>query len=390
MNRGFIRRRWLHCVPLVAVVAVGAHVGIVRAQEGFAGSRSLDRRLDQSVTIAWQGEQLGPALERLAASQKFPLWIDRRVDTSTPVDLAISNQPVRAALETALASHDLAAVDFHGVLYVGPRQSADELPTLSAIAMQSVSKAPAAGRAGWLKTEAWSFPRLSEPRALLSQLADAAGSRLHDEQLMPHDLWPARSLPAMPAIDRAVLLLVGFDLTPKLSADGRQLEVLGIRRPVALVNSYIVSRARLAAVKAALAEAPDAKVEWNGARLTLVARAAAHQSVKRAITETRPSVASRRPPPSSRTTEQRFTLKIDNQPVGAVIDQLARQLQLDVQWDLGIGAGNQGMRAMRVSCDVHDADLDELLSAVLTPAGLAFKRQDKTVAIEPAAVATAK
>ena len=93
----------------------------------------------------------------------------------------------------------------------------------------------------------------------------------------------------------------------------------------------------------------------------------------------RATVADGRPPRTPRGSEQRFTLKIDNKPVGPVIDQLARQLKLQVQWDPAIAADD---RNQLISCEVRDADLDKLLEAVLTPARLSFSRDDKSVTIE--------
>ena len=375
-------------MALLVSLVVNASGSPAFAQATSPGAASLDRQLDRPVTITWHGEQLGPALERLADSQQISLWIDRRVDVSARVELTVNQQPVRIALEHALASHDWAAAPFQGVLYVGPRQTAAELATLSAIARQSVTRAPIAARAGWLKAEAWSFPRLSEPRNLLTELARSGGARLHNAEQIPHDLWPARSLPSMAVVDRAVLLLAGFDLAPQLSADGKQLGVAPIRRPVQLTQTYTVSRARAEAVKAALAELPALKTQWKGAQLTAAGRVEEHERIKRAIAgDSRQAIAKGQPQRRVGPAMQRFTLKIDNQPLGPVLDQLARQLKLTIAWAPALAADSEAKRAVLVSCDVHDADLDELLSAVLTPAGLGFSRNEKAVSIKVARAA---
>jgi type II secretory pathway component HofQ len=77
---------------------------------------------------------------------------------------------------------------------------------------------------------------------------------------------------------------------------------------------------------------------------------------------------------------QRFTLKIENQPVGRVLDQLARQLNLNVVWSTNPPAGQQAL----ISCDVRQVDLDGLLEAILEPAGLTSRREGQTVTIQPA------
>jgi hypothetical protein len=157
-----------------------------------------------------------------------------------------------------------------------------------------------------------------------------------DDHQVPHDLWPEHKLPPMSALDRAVLLLSGFDLTCQISADGSKLRVVPIKRP--LKTSGLA-----------------------------------------------PPTASRAKPPRPRAattkTLQRFTLKIENQPAGRVIDQLARQLQLEVTWDAALQQNPTLGREANVSCDVREADLDALLTAVLSPAGLAFERDGKRVSI---------
>jgi hypothetical protein len=307
-----------------------------RAQSRSAATQQLEQRLAARVSVAWEGQELAAALHRLADSQRLPLWIDRRVDPSAPIELTANDQPLSDVLNSVAAPHDWAATPYHGVLYFGPRQTADELRTLSALARQSIAKAPPDVRSRWLKPEAWTIARLSEPRGLLKQLARSAGATVVDEQQVPHDLWPERQLPPMPALDRAVLLLSGFDLTCQISADGRKLRVVPIKRPLKLIGP-----------------AP-------------------------------PTVSRTRPPqPGSAATRtvQRFTLKIENQPAGRVLDQLARQLQLEVEWDAALQQTPAMGREANVSCDVREADLDELLSAVLSPAGLTFEREEKRVSI---------
>jgi hypothetical protein len=337
MNRGTIGHCRLHWLAtIVAMFAVG-QVTTCRAQSRLAPTQQLEQRLAARVSVAWEGQELAAALGRLADSQRLPLWIDRRVDPNTPIDLTANDQPASEVLTSIAAPHGWAARSYHGVLYFGPKRTAGELQSLSALARQSIAKAPAEVRSRWLKPAAWTAPRLSEPRELLKQLARSAGAAVVDDHQVPHDLWPERSLPPMAALDRAVLLLSGFDLTCEISADGSKLRVVPIQRPLKIIGPA-------------------------------------------------PPMASRAMPPrpraASTTAVQRFTLKIENQAAGRVIDQLARQLQLEVTWDAALQQNPTLGREANVSCDVREADLDELLTAVLSPAGLTFERDGKKVRIQ--------
>jgi hypothetical protein len=336
MIRGTFRHRRLHWLAtIIATIAMGQATAS-RAQSRAAATQQLEQRLAAPVSVAWEGQQLGAALQRIADAQRFSVWIDRRVDPSAPIELTVADRPLGEVLDALAAPHEWAATPYHGLLYFGPKQTADELLTLIALARQSIAKARSSVRSRWLEPQSWTIARLSEPRELLKQLARSAGATVVDEHQVPHDLWPARTLPPMAALDRAVLLLSGFDLTCRISADGSKLRVVPIKRPLQLISP-----------------APP--------------------------TASRPRLP--QPRSTAKTMVQRFTLKIDNQPAGRVLDQLARQLQLEVEWDAALEQSPALGREANVSCDVRDADLDELFAAVLTPAGLVFERDGKKVSI---------
>ena len=375
--------RRVHWLPLIAAGAVA--VALLAAQEkAIAQSRSsasvqLGQQLEQRVTVAWQGQELGHALQQLAETQRIDVWIDRRVNPSAAVELSVSDQPLREALSGVLTPLGYAASPYHGVLYVGPEQAARELLTLSALARRSFNQAPPSIRAKWLRAEPWSFPRFSEPRALLSELVKGTGAQLRGDEQIPHDLWPARTLPTMTVVDRAVLLLAGFDLTCEISANGRDCRVAAIERPVQISNAYTVTSARATAIDAILKEFTAANATRRGTRLTLAATVEEHERIREALQGRRaaaeaPTKAS---PNTTRRDAQRFTLKITNQPVGAVVDQLARQLKLTIDWAAPAKARNS-----LISCEVREATLDEMLAAILSAAELTFTRTGDNVTIK--------
>jgi len=345
------------------------------------------RQLAKPVSITWQEVPLSTALERLAQTQSLAVWQDRRVDPDVPITLTAADQPLSEVFAALAQQSGAAIAPFAGVVYIGPQQTADELATLAALARQSLAKAPAAARTKWLKPQAWNLPRLSEPRRLLSELAAAADANVQNEELVPHDLWPARKLPALAAIDRAVLLLAGFDLTCRLSPDGSQLEVTPIDRPVAIAQEYRVPQARSTAFNAAVAELSGATSTGEGTRLTITARIEDHERL-RSVLSGRPTgavaaVAAMRAAGEKATggslEDRRFTLTIENKPLAPVLDQLATQLNLQLEWDAAISDADRNALA---SCQVAKTDLDGLLKSLLEPAGLTFNRQESRVSIK--------
>ncbi|WP_428306161.1 hypothetical protein [Lacipirellula sp.] len=359
------------------------------AQTARSGAGRTTQQLAQPVSLTWQEVPLATALDRLAATQSIAVWLDRRIDPSMPINLTVADQSVADVLKELGEQVSAVAIPFAGVVYIGPQQTADELTTLAELAREPLAKAPAALRNAWLKPQPSSYARLSRPRELLTQLAKDASATAIDLEQIPHDLWPARELPAMAAIDRAVLLLAGFDLTCRLSADGRQLAVVPIERPVVVSREYRVVPSRAAAFQEVLSQMPSAAASGEKSRPIVVARSEEHDQLRAALAG-RSSVAGAssaaaprrlvKPSGADSLASRRFTLTIENKPLAPVLAQLASQLNLQINWDAAIPDTAEGRNTL-VSCQVDRANLDDLLNALLAPAGFAYERQEASISI---------
>ncbi len=63
------------------------------------------------------------------------------------------------------------------------------------------------------------------------------------------------------------------------------------------------------------------------------------------------------------------------------MEQLARQLKLELFWTEDSLQANERSRETLVSCQIKNVDLDELLRSILSPAGLGFSREGQRVEI---------
>ena len=370
---------------LAAFICVATSL-VAHAAPPKLANDALARQLQQRVTLAWDDQEVASALERLAEVQRIPLWIDRRLDPHARVSLAGSNLTISELMDRLAASdgRNWGWTSLRTVIYFGPRQTAGELATLSELARQAVANAPPTARRRWLTQSPWEFPRLSEPKALLATVITDSGSEMRDIAPIPHDLWPACSLPGIPPIDRAVLILASFDLQLSASRDARQVGGTPIERPLQLTAAYPASE-ELQAVIDALTEADSTiRSRRQGRRLSVSGRWEDHEQLRRALNPAATSERTTNDGAPPRAGEQRYTLRIANKPVGAVLDQLSAQLQVAVVWDPALAAATPSPRETLVSCEVREVDLDRLLKAVLTPAGLDFEREGATVTIRAA------
>jgi hypothetical protein len=352
---------------------------------------ALARKLQSRISLTWTGQELGAGLARLADVQRVPVWLDRRADSAAEIDLEIANMPLAAALDELAADdgRDLGWTALRSVVYVGPRATARELATLAELARQALAKAPPDARRKWLTPGPWKIARLSEPHALLAEELDRLGAKLLAGAPIPHDVWAEQSLPGIAPVDRVVLLLAGFDLTAEISADGRQVRPMPIKRPVEITRGYPQNERTLAAIAELVAQDDALRVRKLGPEVEVAGRWEDHERLRQALrgvaatpaagAEGAGSDRGAELPPAL--ANQRFTLRIASKPVGPVLDQLAAQLHLTIEWDAALLAAMPPIQETLVSCDVREADLDGLLRAILDPAGLSFARNGQIVTI---------
>jgi hypothetical protein len=265
------------------------------------------------------------------------IFVDRRVDPTQRIDLSIENATPLEILEKVATTHALGVAQLDTLIYLGPERTAGELSALAALRRSELTRLTPEEQHSLLKRDAVTWPRLTEPRDLVVQFLQDRGWQIEGSEQVPFDLWAAGELPTMATSDSLTALLVGFDLTFRTLAGKRTIEII----PIA---------------EAELANRPTAGPSAAAIRSAQLAK---------------------------KNTTQRYTLRVQEQPVGKVLDQLARQLHLEVKADAAaIEAAGRSMEK-RVSFEVKDADLTALLYALLHPAGLTYERDGDQLKISP-------
>jgi hypothetical protein len=365
--------RMLNFQLLVRLLLVASAVALTAI--GEAAEAPLAAKLQGRLTATWEGQELQTVLERIADSQHVSLWVDRRVDPQHIVNAQFTDADLSQVLERILDDANLGWSAWEEIIYIGPKESAREAATLLAIARGSLDELSASRRARWLAAEAASWPRLSDPRTVLAGWLEQAGVTVKHSEALSHDLWDGRKLPPLPLVDRVVLLLLGFDKTCRISASGQTLEIVPITRPVSITEEYAPGR-QMRELLSAFREDASVVLNRQGNRVAVTGRwedqQRARQIIKGAGANRNATTA--RP---GRNQERRFSLKLENQRVDKVIEQLTGQLRLEVIWQ----ADAQSRRETLTSCDVRNGTLEELLTGVLSPAGLSFTLSEKQLTI---------
>lgn len=344
------------CLVIAAVVACGAVVGADResiAQRSPREQRDVPTPVapdapaapgavgsGRSATIHWQGVATGDAIARLRALFDETVFVDRRVDPNLRVSIDLIATSAEQVLTAVGSEHDLAAVRLRTLVYFGPSPVAARLRGLADTKTKEIARLPAAARVALAGRRDFSWPRLSEPRRLVMQVAQRSGWRIANPEQIPHDLWAAGELPDLTAAEQLTLLLIGFDLSFEMKPGERAIEVVSLPKTTLIPTT---AKARLPTRNAPKRSAP------------------------------RPE----------RGTKQVYTLRVQEKPVGAVISELRQRLQWTIEIDEEAIRDAGKSLDQRVTFSVENVDREDLLDALLTPAGLEYQIHGERIRVLP-------
>jgi hypothetical protein len=304
-----------------------------RPRIATGGSAKASQR---TATIHWQRVPLRDALGRLHALFDDTVFVDRRVDPNMRVSLDIEADSAEEVVAGIAAASDLGVARLGPLVYLGPSGAAEQLRAISAARSQEVGRLPADLRASLTRKQPIGWARLSEPRRLIVSIAERSNWRVANADAIPHDLWSAGGLPELTFAEQLTVLLVGFDLTFELRPKDRSIEVVplkGVNKPSGLI----------AGSKRAAAPANSARAKKDGKHV--------------------------------------YTLRVQEQPVGAVLKELSKRLHWAIQIDEdAIKAAGKSLDK-RVSFSVENADQEHLLDALLSPAGLDYQLEGEQLRI---------
>jgi hypothetical protein len=299
----------------------------------------------------------------LAANQRIAIWLDRRVDPEHEVDLAVSDSTLDEALQR-VGSAIGGGVSYVGsVAYLGSQPVTAKLATLAALRRDEVKLLPTAARSRFASNSAWTWEELATPRELLGQLAQQADTKVLNIDLIPHDLWPAGDLPAMPLTDRMTLLLAGFDLTFDIARDGSAIRLAPMPAEAVIERSYSPRGTLNAAETAVTTAFPGVGMKKAAARLAITGTFEEHEAIERLLrgepirrVETTPG-------------SKRFDLRVENQPIGAIVKAVADREKLQLQVEPALQSKLQQL----ISLDVKQLTLEELLDRALMSTGITHR-----------------
>lgn len=370
----------------------------VRADATAPVSGAEFRKLWESpLSVTWPGIELRTALGRLTDARDIAVIVDRRIDPATEIRLERSEIPLGGVLsDLATVSRSGLSVVRHAV-YFGPVETAGRIRTFidlreTELTAGDTRKGDEAGRKALVRGRDFAWDDLAEPRQLVLDWSGRYGLEVVGVEHVPHDLWAAGRWPELTACEGLTLLLCQFDL----GFEWREVDnrVTGITIGPSpgdprVERNYTPPRGSTVAelAEAWRSERPLARIESAGKQIRVSATVEDHEhfaSLLKSAPRTAPDGKPRSPGTAKSSDSialKRFTLKLADVPAQALLDTLARNGDARLTYTHDRAAFERAGIAFgkKVSVDVKNADIDQLLAQIARGLGIDYVRRDRDV-----------
>ena len=373
-------RRIVSLFALMFVVALPFSTAIACAEppiEWLTGA-PLSKALQQPIGVSWSGTPVREAIAGLSRTQRVAVLIDRRIDPSRKVELSLRDVPLADGLRQIAEHLNAGYCQLGAVAYLGPKDTAARLRTLAELRRAETRKLSPSEGSPLVAMRPWRWDDLTTPRDLLAELEGESHIEIRGVTDIPHDLWAAADLPAMPWSDRVTLIAAQFGKTFEVLPDQSAVRLVPLPEQVAIERTFMVGRQAQQLAQQFQTSFPNAETEIQGNRLKVRGSWEDLESIAATL-------ANRNPGRQSASEGKKVhTLKLRKARLDQILTKL-EELSLTFEVDQQALLRADIRMDTLVSVDVKNAELDELLRAVLEPAGLGFRRSGQTVEIFPAA-----
>ncbi len=348
---------------------------LAQAPTDWRTEADLDKQLESTFDLTWEDVPLREGLMRLGKTQRVAIFLDRRINPDRPISMTFTNERLELALQRIAAELRLGMSRVGDVIYFGPEETARRLPTVAQLQSQFAKSSGIPEALKLLDQKKYSWPKLTTPHEILISVAEDHGMTWNNlDEVIKHDLWPAADFPAMRTTEYLSLVLAGYHASYRFDkqADGIKLQLVPIPEDLSLTRIYPYSGSHDEAIKKIQELFPEAKVQSDGKRQLAVTGSQQIQD----------QVAKLLRGGTARNTvvmpgEKRYTLKVEQLPLGPVLDALEKQLGKEFD----VPEGMEEELKQRISFDVNAVDLASLLEAIFQETEFAYQVEESKIVI---------
>lgn len=304
---------------------------------------------DRQYGVRWVSLPLRETLRHFADLHQVEFILDRRVDPSLPVHFEISNARLDELFEGLADSLDLDCVFVGETLYLGPSVWVEGLPRLLEHHNKTIAKLPSRTRNVWQKKTKINIPTLGSPRDTLEDIAAKNNFDWANLNDLPHDLWNETRLTGLSLNETISVLLFGFGFDYEI--DGRTLRLVPLKFPEEHEQATMIRDSQKA------------------------------KNMPRPITQKNEGGNTDRSMDGIPLSRRRFTLKIENQKLDAVLEVLTDRIGLELELNERSLAEKGVLKDQPVSVEVKNATVQQLFQKLLKPIKLEFKIENNSIMV---------
>ncbi|MCY2963462.1 MAG: hypothetical protein NT069_07390 [Planctomycetota bacterium] len=367
---------------------------------GFHSGKAFRQALDRTISATWEQVDLRTITRRIEETRQIALLVDRRLDPSRPVKFAAHDVRLGELLERLASERDAEAIVVGNTVYLGPKSATEKLRTLIALRTEELARIKPARRSG-LNPSDVRWDDLTTPGELVSRLSQRDQVRIEGIDQVPHDLWAAATLPSVNLVEAFSLILIQFDLTFHWIDGGSGVEIEPAPERVVIERHHAVRKGTLAKKGANAALLDEVKERYPGLSASLAAEGIKvegtieqHEEIERFLGRGEPGLKSpdragsktaSKEKKARKESEIRYTLRMQDKPLGSLLKTLERPEHGGWKFEFrNDELTRAGIRLdQRITFDVREVAIAELLKTALDQAGLQFQIQDRVVRLSP-------
>lgn len=342
--------------------------------------------IDRPLVANGERAVLRDYLQRLAGERQVAILLDRRIDPGQRVNVALAadffDDGIRSLVGQVAA--DVSVVG--DTIYVGPPESTRLLRTRIAIArnaLDGVQEFTPRRQFEILRRYEVHWPDLTSPREIVQEIARRYDIKIEGIAQIPHDLWGSGSIAYPNLIEALTLVLTQFHLgfewkdatTIRIDPEVVALEIQQRHRPRGMSLD--------AAMDLITREHPTLPLATEENQLLISGTVEQHESVAILLGEKPPRQRSAANVESAALRNRRFTLKMVRKPFGSLMATLQQQ-GITIQYDPRELNKSGIDLAQKISLELEQATIDQLLEQSCEKVGLTYRIEGETVLLKVA------
>ena len=313
----------------------------------------LNRQTLVSNTGKWVEVPLRSLLEQISRHRMIPIFIDRRVDPSTPVTLAAKDLTWDQLLYQIGQPYGYSFCRIENIYYFGPVEAAMTLSANFEKLNRWIKDNRKSAKVNWRRPIRCQWPVLTQPRELFESTLKPFDVEIFELESILFDVWPAADLSQVPLVLRVALIAVGFDKWVSVSKSGSKVKIVEYPREEAYIRLVGIENVDKAVkkLKADSSQVEISKLDKRKLQITGSAKAV-HVALGQAVSY---QVAVK-----NENAESTFTAQLEGKR-GSIVATMAQQLELEMDFPQELNA----ILNEHVEFEVKEATADQILVLAL-------------------------